>query len=66
MDFRSTTVADLARQVRSRTVSARELAQAALDRIEALDPTYHAFVAVDGERALAEAAAVDQVIANGR
>ena len=65
MDFRTNSVADLARQVRSRTVSARELAQAALDRIEALDPTYHAFVAVDGERALAEAAAVDQVIATG-
>ncbi len=65
MDFRATSVADLARQVRSRAVSARELTQAALERIEALDPTYHAFVAIDGERALAEAAGIDEVIASG-
>ena len=65
MDFRDTSVAGLARQVRSRELSARELTEAALQRIEALDPTYHAFVAVDGERAVAEAAAVDEVIASG-
>src|SRR5580704_5412677 len=65
MDFRTTSVDELARQVRSRAVSARELTQAALDRISALNPTYNAFVAVDGDRALAEAAAVDEVIASG-
>ncbi len=65
MDFRTTPLADLARQVRARTISARELTQAALDRIEALNPTYNAFVAVDGDRALADAAAIDEVIANG-
>jgi aspartyl-tRNA(Asn)/glutamyl-tRNA(Gln) amidotransferase subunit A len=65
MDFRTTTVEELARQVRSRAVSATELAQSALDRIEQLDPTYHAFVATDPERTLAEAAAVDRVIAGG-
>ena len=65
MDFRTTALADLARSVRSRQVSARELTQAALDRISALNPTYNAFVAIDGDRALAEAAAVDELIANG-
>ena len=48
MDFRETTVAELAGRVRAKEVSARELAQAALDRIEALNPTVNAFVAVDG------------------
>ncbi|HWE67318.1 MAG TPA: amidase [Acidimicrobiales bacterium] len=65
LDFRTTSIADLSRQVRNKTISARELTQTALDRIAALNPTYNAFVAVDGERALAEAAAVDEVIAAG-
>ncbi len=65
MDFRTTPVADLARSVQAKEISARELAQAALDRIGALDPTYNAFVAVDGERALVEAAAMDERIASG-
>ncbi len=64
-DFRTTSVADLAHQVRSRAVSVRELTQAALDRIERLNPTYNAFVAVDGERALADADALDASIASG-
>jgi aspartyl-tRNA(Asn)/glutamyl-tRNA(Gln) amidotransferase subunit A len=65
MDFRTVSLADLSRQVRSRTLSARELTEHALERIEALNPTYNAFVAVDGDRALAEAAAVDDMIAGG-
>ena len=39
IDFRTTSLADLARSVRAKEVSARELTQAALDRIETLDPT---------------------------
>jgi len=65
MDFRTTSVADLARQVRNKSISARELTQASLDRIAELDPTYNAFVATDPERALMEAAAVDEIIAQG-
>jgi aspartyl-tRNA(Asn)/glutamyl-tRNA(Gln) amidotransferase subunit A len=65
IDFRRTSLADLARSVRAREVSARELTGAALERIERLDPLYHAFVAVDGDRALHEAAAVDARIAAG-
>ena len=65
IDFRTTSLADLARSVRAKEISARELTQAALDRIQRLDPTYNAFVAVDGERALAEADGVDARIAAG-
>ena len=65
MDFRQTTVADLAEQVRTKQVSSRELTQAALDRIEALNPQVNAFVAVDGEAALRDAAAVDELVAAG-
>jgi Asp-tRNA(Asn)/Glu-tRNA(Gln) amidotransferase A subunit family amidase len=60
MDFRTTTVTDLAAQVQSGEVSARELTQHALDRISALDDTYGAFVALDGDQALADADALDE------
>jgi amidase len=46
---------ELAALVRGGELSARELVQASLDRIEELDPTLNAFVEVDGERALATA-----------
>lgn len=65
MDFRSTTVADLAAQVSDRHLSAREVTAAALDRIDRLDDELGAFVAVDADSALAEAAAVDERIAAG-
>ena len=65
MDFRTTSVADLAQSVRTRKMSARELTKEALDRITALNPTYNAFVAVDAERAMADAAAIDEVTAKG-
>jgi Asp-tRNA(Asn)/Glu-tRNA(Gln) amidotransferase A subunit family amidase len=65
MDFRATTVSQLAADVAARRVSARELVQAALDRIEAVDPQVNAFVAVDGERALEEAARIDERTAAG-
>lgn len=65
MDFRETTVTELAAAVRAGTVSARELTVHALDRIEALNPTLNAFVAVDGEAALAAAAAIDGKVAAG-
>ena len=65
IDFRTTSLAGLARSVRAKQVSARELTQAALDQIQRLDPIYNAFVAVDAERALDEAAAVDARIAEG-
>ena len=65
IDFRTTSLAELARSVREKRVSARELTQASLDRIERLNPLYNAFVAVDGERALHAAAGIDERIVAG-
>src|SRR5271155_4788582 len=49
---------ELAGMVRDGEISARELVQSSLDRIEELDPTVNAFVQIDGERALAVADAI--------
>ena len=65
MDFRHTTVADLAAQVGDRRLSAREVVAAALDRIDRLDGELGAFVTVDPEAALEEAATLDERIAAG-
>ena len=65
IDFRTTSLASLARSVRHKDVSARELTAAALSRIEELNPAINAFVATDGELALKQAAAVDQIVASG-
>jgi amidase len=46
---------ELAEMVRAGELSARELVQISLDRIEELNPALNAFVQVDGERALASA-----------
>ncbi len=66
IDFRTTSLAELSRAVRAKEMSARELTEAALGRIERLDPVYNAFVAVDGERALDEAARIDERITAGQ
>ena len=55
----------VAAAVRSREVSAVELARAALDRVAKLDPVLHAFCTPTPELALQEAAAVDRAIAAG-
>jgi aspartyl-tRNA(Asn)/glutamyl-tRNA(Gln) amidotransferase subunit A len=65
MDFRRTTVAEIAEQVATRALSARVVVQAALERIDRYDDEIGAFVAVDGESALAEASAIDARIASG-
>ncbi len=56
----------LAQEVRSRKLAARELVGHALEQITRLNPTYNAFVAVDGDRAMAAAAAVDEAVSAGR
>ena len=65
MDFRRIELEDLADQVRQRTVSSRELTELALARIDATNPAVNAFVAVDAERALAEADDIDRRVAAG-
>lgn len=57
-------LAELSGRVASRQVSARELVEEALRRIEVLDPSLHAVVALR-EEARAEAAALDDALARG-
>ena len=57
---------EVSAQVRSRAISAVEVTQGALDRIEALNPQLRAFITVMTKQAQAEAAAVDRLIASGR
>ena len=59
------TVAELAAALRARTLSSVELTRALLARIEAAQPALNAFVTVDAEGALAQAAAADAALARG-
>jgi aspartyl-tRNA(Asn)/glutamyl-tRNA(Gln) amidotransferase subunit A len=65
MDFLSATALDISRSVASGDVSAREVAQAFLDRIEAVDGKVHAFLHVNPEWTLSMADAVDAKRARG-
>ena len=56
----------LAAKLAAKQVSSRELAQQYLDRITALNPSLNAFITVDADKTLAEAAAADVLIAAGR
>jgi aspartyl-tRNA(Asn)/glutamyl-tRNA(Gln) amidotransferase subunit A len=59
-------LAELAVRLARREVTTRAATEAALARIEALEPTLHAFLTVTAEAALAEADAVDRDRAAGR
>ena len=59
------TIAELARALQSGAVSSRELTQACLDRIAALDGALNAFITVTAEQALAAADAADARRARG-
>ena len=63
--FRDTTVEQVVAEVATKQVGAREQVARALAAIDRLDGTIHAFVAIDAERALAEADEVDRRIAAG-
>jgi aspartyl-tRNA(Asn)/glutamyl-tRNA(Gln) amidotransferase subunit A len=58
-------IADAGRAIRSGEITSVQLTEAALARIAALDPHYHAFVLVTRERALDEAARADALFARG-
>jgi len=60
------TIPALGRLLRSRRVSAAELAERSLDRLERLGPTYNAVVSVLREPALAEARERDAELARGK
>ncbi|MGH3586571.1 MAG: amidase, partial [Pseudonocardia sp.] len=59
------TAAELAEKVRTREVSAVEVARAHLDRIAEVDSALHAFLHVAEDAALASAAMVDEGLAAG-
>ncbi len=65
MDFLSDSVADIAARVNGGQQSAREVTEHAIARIEALNPSLNAFVAWDGDGALAQADAIDRRVAAG-
>jgi amidase len=56
----------LAEQIRNGEISPVAVTQHLLERIAALDGTFHAYVTVLGKQALAQAAAAEQEIASGR
>ena len=58
-------LSELAGEVRSGELSAREVVAHALERIETLNPVLNAFVAVDAEAALEAAGRVDETVAAG-
>ena len=57
--------ADLAARIHAQELTAVEVTRAHLDRIAAVDPALHAFLHLDGELALAAAAAVDDGLRRG-
>jgi aspartyl-tRNA(Asn)/glutamyl-tRNA(Gln) amidotransferase subunit A len=64
-DPTSSTLADLARALRARSLSSAALTRAYLDRVARLDPALRAYITVDAEGALAAAAALDRAAAAG-
>lgn len=54
------------RQLRDGHLSSVSLCEAHLSRIAARDPSYHAFITLTAERALADAARADRELAEGR
>ena len=64
-DLLSPSASEQARLVRERAVSARELTTAHLAAIQRYDDAIGAYLAIDGERALQRAEAIDQAIARG-
>ncbi|MGP3968630.1 Asp-tRNA(Asn)/Glu-tRNA(Gln) amidotransferase subunit GatA [Streptomyces sp. 6N223] len=65
MDLTHLTAAELAARIADGTVSAVEVAEAHLARIDAVDEKVHAFLHVDRDGALAQARRVDEARARG-
>ncbi|HKZ53368.1 MAG TPA: amidase, partial [Candidatus Acidoferrales bacterium] len=65
MELTELTIAGVQEQLRSRAVSARELAEKHLERIGERDSHLRAFLALTPERAFAQAEAIDRRIAKG-
>jgi len=65
MSLAESSLAALAGLLSGKQLSSRELTQHFLDRIAALNPDINAFITVDAEKSLLEAAAADALIAAG-
>lgn len=65
-DICSLSAGIVAEEIRARRLSAVEVTQAALERMESLEPTLHAFCTPTPEQALTEARRVDAMLASGR
>ena len=59
------TISEASERLRKREISSRELTQAHLDRIAAVEPQVQAFVNVTADHALAQADAADKRLAAG-
>src|SRR5579875_3916886 len=66
IDLSTLTARKIAEAVRRREVTAVAVTQAALERIERLNGTLHAFITVTREEAMAAAERVDRAVASGR
>ncbi|MFT7610486.1 MAG: Asp-tRNA(Asn)/Glu-tRNA(Gln) amidotransferase A subunit family amidase, partial [Candidatus Aldehydirespiratoraceae bacterium] len=64
-DFRTVTVEELARRVCARELTAAAVTDAALARIDEVNPVLNAFVAINADDARAQAAAIDARIDAG-
>ena len=65
VDLATRSATELAGLIRTRDVSAVEVVEATLARIDALNPSLNAFISVDRDRARREAAAADADIRRG-
>ena len=61
----SETVSELSSSLRRRKFSATELTRSLLERVNAAQPALNAFISIEPELALAEAAAADRLLASG-
>lgn len=55
---------ELSAQLHNKSISSVELTQTFLDRIQAHNPTYNAYITVDAEKSLAQAKAADALLAS--
>jgi aspartyl-tRNA(Asn)/glutamyl-tRNA(Gln) amidotransferase subunit A len=65
MELHALTIHEAARLLKTREISAAELTQAVLERIDAVEPLVDAYITVTADTAKAAAEAADQAIANG-
>lgn len=65
MNIVSLTAVELGKRIREKEITAVEAVQAALDQINALEPTVHAYVTIDGEGAVKRAKQVQKQIEDG-